>query len=125
MPLRDPDYDLWLLLAQTRHAMSGARQKEVAKYNITGRQAAVLHILNNVGYEATPARIARWLLRQDHTVFEGLKRMEQKGLIRRVKDLKRRNMIRSMRNDGLRKIIRIIIQVIHFVICSVFFILNI
>ena len=90
----DRDYDLWLLIAQVRHAMFQARQKELVKYNITGRQAAVMLITQNIGYKATPSEISRWLLREPHTVTDLLNRMEKKGLLTKTKDLDRKNMIR-------------------------------
>jgi DNA-binding MarR family transcriptional regulator len=47
-----------------------------------------------IGENATPAEISRWLLREPHSVSGILERMEKNGLIKRVKDLERRNMIR-------------------------------
>ncbi len=90
----DQNYNLWTLLAQTREAMFKAGQKELRRYNITGRKAAVLFIIQAIGYEATPAEIARWLFRESHTVSELLNRMEKQGLVRKVKDLDRKNLVR-------------------------------
>jgi hypothetical protein len=38
----DEDYNLWVLLAQTRHALFKVRQKELDQYNLRSRRAAVL-----------------------------------------------------------------------------------
>ena len=45
--------------------------------------------------QATPAAISRQLFWELHSVSEQLTRMEAKGLIRKVRDLGRRNLIRA------------------------------
>ena len=93
-PSTDQDYNLWSLLGLVRHAISKIRRKELDRYKISPTQAAVLFYVEAIGDEATPAKIARWLFREPHSVFETLCRMERQGLVRRVKDLDRKNMIR-------------------------------
>ena len=44
---------------------------------------------------ATPAAISRQLFWELHSVSEQLSRMEAKGLVRKVRDLGRRNLIRA------------------------------
>lgn len=90
----DQYYNLWVLLAQTRHAMFKARRKELTRYNIFARWAAVLFAVQTLGGKATPAEISRWLFRTPHSVSEMLSRMEKSGLVRKVKDLDRKNMVR-------------------------------
>jgi MarR family transcriptional regulator, organic hydroperoxide resistance regulator len=90
------DHELWLLLNQARHAMFRAREKELGHSGISAMQAAVLTTIESIDREipATPAEISRRLLRRAHGVSTLLDRMEKEGLIRRVKDLERRNMVR-------------------------------
>lgn len=57
-------------------------------------QAAVLFIVKAIGERATPAEISRWLFREPHTVFGLLDRMEEQGLVRRLNNLERKNLIR-------------------------------
>jgi len=90
----DPEYELWVLLHQACDAMSRAREDELREIGISKIQAAVLFIIKAIEGPATPAEISRWLFREPHTVFGLLKRMEKQGLVRRAKDLERRNMIR-------------------------------
>jgi len=90
----DPDYNLWLFLAQVRAVMLRARQMEVSRYGITASQASVLFVINALGAKATPAEISRWLFRQSHSVSGILNRMEKQGLARRVKDLGKKNLVR-------------------------------
>ena len=90
----DKDYNLWTLLGLTRDAIQRARQKELAQYNISSRQSAVLFIVRAIGDKATPAEISRWLFRESHSISDLLSRMERQGLVRKVKDLDRKNQVR-------------------------------
>ncbi|MFC1955946.1 MarR family winged helix-turn-helix transcriptional regulator, partial [Chloroflexota bacterium] len=90
----DEYHALWWLVLYTRRAMHKVRTKELSQVGISNEEAAVLlvsHILNS---RATPAEISRWLLREPHSISSLLHRMETKGLVKNVKDLKRKNMIR-------------------------------
>ena len=90
----DQDFRLWVLLHQTRDAIFKAREKELKPYGITTMECGVLFIVEAVGYKATPAEISRWLYREPHSVSVLLSRMEKKGLIKKTKDLERKNLIR-------------------------------
>lgn len=90
----DVDYSLWWLIVHMRRAMYKARAKELFQYGITPEEAAVLFIVKAIGRQATPAEISRWLLREPHSTSGLINRMEKKRLIRKVKDLKRKNMVR-------------------------------
>jgi MarR family transcriptional regulator, organic hydroperoxide resistance regulator len=99
----DQDYNLWVLLRQTRDAMVKARERELEKYGISSIQAAVLFTIQAIGAEATPAEISRRLVREPHSVSGLLNRMERQGLITRVKDLPKRNMVRVVMTDKGRE----------------------
>lgn len=88
------DFTLWVLLLQAKDMVFKVREKELSQYSLSPEQAAVLFIIQTIGETATPADISRWLLRKHHTVSGVLSRMEKKGLLRRTKDLARKNMIR-------------------------------
>jgi DNA-binding MarR family transcriptional regulator len=90
----DRDYDLWVLLNQAQNLMMNARDIELMEYGTTAMQAAVLFITNAVGEETIPAEISRWLLRKPATISGLLDRMEKAGLVERVKDLPRKNLVR-------------------------------
>ena len=99
----DQDYNLWVLLRQTRDAMVKARERELEKVGISSIQAAVLFTIQAIGMEATPAEISRRLVREPHSVSGLLNRMEKQGTIRRVKDLPKRNMVRVEMTDKGRE----------------------
>jgi len=92
--IRNEDFELWVLLRHTVDAMLRARDKELRKTGISRIQSAVLFIVKNMATPATPAAISRRLLREPHSTSELLSRMEKKGLVKKVKDLERRNQVR-------------------------------
>ena len=72
----DKDYELWVLLHQTKDAVYKARDKELMELGISPIMAAVLVIVEAIDGPATPAEISRWLFRESHTVSGLLQRME-------------------------------------------------
>jgi len=90
----DQDFNLWVLLHQTKDAIFKAREKELSQYGITTMEAGVLFIIQAIGDKVTPAEISRWIFREHHTVSALLSRMEKKGLITKVKDVDRKNLWR-------------------------------
>jgi MarR family multiple antibiotic resistance transcriptional regulator len=90
----DSDHDLYLLFTRARYLMYRAREKELQRYNISPEQTQVLFITYVLKKRATPAEISRFLLRQPNTVSAIVDRMEEKGLVEKVRDLNRKNMVR-------------------------------
>ena len=90
----DTDYKVWSLLGQVAHVALRARQKELHQYGIPLMHATVLYVIHAIGDKATPAEISRWLFREPHSVSALLTRMEKDGLVRKVKDLDRKNLVR-------------------------------
>lgn len=85
---------LMVLMAQARDAVMKARRKELTRYHISPCQSAVLYYIQAIGEKAAPAEISRGIFRESHSISEILGRMEKQGLLRRVKDLSRKNMVR-------------------------------
>lgn len=90
----DEDYNLWLLLAQTRDRIMKVRRREMHQYGINPARGAVLFLAHNMGEKATLAEMARQLLRTSHSTSELVTRMEKEGLLRKIKDLDRKNLVR-------------------------------
>jgi DNA-binding MarR family transcriptional regulator len=88
------DYYLWILFSQTWEAISKARNKELLSQDISERRAALLFIIQLIGHDATPVKISRYLFREPHSISELLDRMEAQGLVKKVKDLDRKNQVR-------------------------------
>ena len=97
IPPINPDYQLWMLIAQMREAGYKARKKELHPFGLLPRQAAALgaiQAINAINGWATPAQISRRLFREPHSITELLNRMERVGLIRKTKDLDKKNLVR-------------------------------
>jgi len=90
----DHELELWTLLGQTRLAMLKIRRKELRQLNITASKGFVLTGIKFIGDKATPAQISRWLFLEPHSISELLSTMERDGLIRKVRDLGRRDQLR-------------------------------
>ena len=90
----DDDHKLWWLLTYARRALYKLRSRELFQYGITPEEATVLFIVKAIGRKATPAEISRWTLRESHSISGLLMRMEKKGLINKVKDLDKKNLVR-------------------------------
>jgi DNA-binding MarR family transcriptional regulator len=103
----DPEVDLiylWTMLHQTRDAISRLREKELHKLGISTAIAEVMFTIENIGSEATPTKISRRLLREFHSVSSILSRMEKKGFVKKVNDLKKRNTVRVYLTDKGRQV---------------------
>jgi len=96
--------ELWALLGQASNAMDRAADYEFRKIGVTMMQAAVLFFVKNAKKPVTPSQISRWLFREPHTVSQLLVRMEQQGLIRKTKDLERKNLVRVALTEKGEKI---------------------
>ena len=98
-PLIDEDVRLLTALDHTTIAIIRAREKELSQYGLTYMQAAVLFTIQAVGDKTTPAEISRRLFREPHSVSGLVSRMEKAGLVKKDKDLDRKNLIRVTMTD--------------------------
>ncbi len=99
----DADHDLWMFLTHTRYAIYRAREKELQRYGVSPEQVGILFIVQALGNRATPSEISRFIIRQPHTVSALIERMEKRGLIKRVHDLDKKNLVRVSLTDKGQK----------------------
>jgi len=64
----------------------------------------VLFIVQALGNRATPSEISRFILRQPHTVSALIERMAEKGLVKKMHDLDRKNLVRVSLTEKGQKI---------------------
>jgi DNA-binding MarR family transcriptional regulator len=95
----DDDFKLWSLLNQVNTVMSKARSRELLKFGVTAVEASVLFCVKSGENKVTPAQISQWTLRERHSISAEVTRMEKKGLIKKVKDLRYRNHVRILLTD--------------------------
>jgi DNA-binding MarR family transcriptional regulator len=97
-------WELWWIIVHARNAMNKARRKETSELDIEEQQAAALVVMRSIGHRATPAEIARWLVKEPHSVSTLIKRMEKNGLVKKVRDLEKKNLVRvAMTQKGEQK----------------------
>ena len=106
----DDDYEIWAIMKRLVDCITKIRQKELSEFGVTVRQSGIMFFVASMGDKATPSRLARLTLLEPHTVSELLVRMENHGLIRKVKDLKRKNMVRVELAEKGQKIHREILK---------------
>jgi MarR family transcriptional regulator, organic hydroperoxide resistance regulator len=91
---KEQEYYSWVTLSRTNLAILKVRQKEMLRSGISLAQSSILSIVYTRNNRVTPAEISRELMRNPNTVTELLFSMEKDGLLKRVKDMPRKNMIR-------------------------------
>ncbi|MFC1905330.1 MarR family winged helix-turn-helix transcriptional regulator [Chloroflexota bacterium] len=87
-------FALWVTLWRTANAVHKVRQRELGHRGISFAQSSILSVVHSSKNNITPAQISRQLMRDANTISELLVNMERDGLLKRVKDLPRKNMIR-------------------------------
>jgi len=95
------DMQIWGLIRQVDNAMYRCREKELSGSGCTAVDTAVLYTLKVAPNGITQAEIARLIFREPNTVTILLRKLEKKGLVRRTKDLERKNLVRvTITNKG-------------------------
>ena len=81
-------------LAITYMTLRRARELELDRIGLTIPQAGVLYFLKTSKEPLTPMKLSRLMSRQPHTLSALLTRMEAQGLVKRTKDLHRKDLVR-------------------------------
>jgi len=90
----DKDYTLLTQLLQVADIFVKIRERELLPQNLSATAAEILFLVDAMGEDVTPAKITRMILREPHSTSGILKRMETHGLLKRTKNMERKNMIR-------------------------------
>ena len=106
----DKDYSLWKLLAKTKLALFKARERKMGYY-VHGNQASVLVEIWFQEGQATTSMFTRSIFREIHTVSGLISRMEEKGLITKTQDSKRKNVTRLAVTEKGREMAKEIVQI--------------
>ena len=103
---REAEFFLWVSLWRAAKAILKARQKELHQYKLSPAKTSVLDVVSSHHDRVTPAEMSRELMRDPNTITELLISMEKDGMLRRIKDLPRKNMIRVELTDEGRNVYR-------------------
>ena len=90
----DKDYTLLTQLLQVADIFVKIRERELLPQNLSATAAEILFLVDAMGEDVTPAKITRMILREPHSTSGILKRMETHGLLKRTKNMERKNLIR-------------------------------
>ena len=90
----DEDEETWVLFKLTYKALERARETELQKVGLSMIESGVLLALKGAQEPVTPAKLWRWLYREPHTISGLLSRMEKDGLVRKTRDLGKKNLVR-------------------------------
>jgi len=98
-----PDnYALWVALTRAYYYMHKIREKELHRIGLTVAQSTVLDIIDELDksdIDVILVEISKRLLKAASTTTEIMKRMEVNGLVRRIQDLDRKNIVRIEMTD--------------------------
>ncbi|MDM7999770.1 MAG: MarR family transcriptional regulator [Dehalococcoidia bacterium] len=88
------DEKTWERIFRTSGALYRLREMELDRVGLSLSQAAALYFLKTSPEPLTPMKISRLIHKQPHTTAALLRRMESRGLIKRTRDLHRKNWVR-------------------------------
>ena len=92
--LSESNFDLWHLIGTVHHSLLWARQKELNQYHIPQRQAYILGIIQSLGSKATIFEVAKKVERRSDVISRQAVKMENDGLIKRIKDTPKSSLLR-------------------------------
>ena len=96
---------MWKALLDTRYLISKARRSEIAKYDISSSRAHILFCVQVIGEEATPAKIARYLMVEPQGISKIVNRMVKHGLVEKHDNSGRGRRVRiSLTSTGQRAV---------------------
>jgi DNA-binding MarR family transcriptional regulator len=81
------------LLGRARHFIDKAREKELAPYHISPRQATTLFIIYHLGQKATLAELARQTERGINTLSPQMTILEKDGFVKKVRETPKSNRL--------------------------------
>jgi len=90
----DKNYTILTQLLQVADLFVKIREREMLSQNLSSTAADILFLVNAIGHDVTPAKITRMILREPNSTACILMRMEKQGLIKRTKNMERKNRIR-------------------------------
>jgi DNA-binding MarR family transcriptional regulator len=92
------------LLELTKDTLDKATQKQLRSFNLDISWSAIMSAIEALDDKATPAMIARVIMRKRHTVSYMLNKMEEAGMLKKIRDLDRKNRIRASLTSKGREI---------------------
>ena len=89
-----PEYQIWFALHEVDTGILKAIEKEVRPFQISTPAAGLMYVLQASGEPATLNELSRWLFRRPHSVSELVARLAKQGLVKKIRDPKRKGSVR-------------------------------
>jgi len=89
-----PEYQVWFALHEVDTGILKAIENELRPFQISAPATGLMYVLQASGEPVTLNELSRWLFRRPHSVSELVSRMARQGLVRKVKDQKRKGSVR-------------------------------
>jgi DNA-binding MarR family transcriptional regulator len=105
MNTTESSFELWRLIGRVNHSILVHRQRELRKHNIPVRQLWVLVAITEFGPSATLAKVAKELEREPNVISLQTVIMEKDGLIKRIKNTPKSNLLKLELTEKGRDII--------------------
>ena len=94
MNTTESSFELWRLIGRVNHSILVHRQRELRKHHIPVRQLWVLIAITELGPSATLAKVAKELEREPNVISLQTVIMEKDGLIKRIKNTPKSNLLK-------------------------------
>jgi DNA-binding MarR family transcriptional regulator len=95
-----PEAVLWSIMNGTRFAISKVREIELARFGLSIEQSSILNILSDHGGQTTIKQIVDKTMRQPHSVYTLVNRMQKMGLIVKTKKTRDKEYQIAMTDEG-------------------------
>jgi DNA-binding MarR family transcriptional regulator len=103
----DKANEVRIALFRARDTMLLAWEKECASHGLTYEEARTIFFIKSIGRAATITEVARRTIRRPNSVFYIANRMVKRGLLKKTKDLKQKNLTRVTLTDKGEELFRL------------------
>jgi DNA-binding MarR family transcriptional regulator len=107
MDAAESSFNLWLLIGKVNHSIMLIRQRELNQHHIPVRQTLVLYTIQALGEKATLSEVAKLVEREVHVVSRQAVSMEKDGLIKRIKNTPKSNLLRLELTERGMEVVKI------------------
>ncbi|MFC2062509.1 MarR family winged helix-turn-helix transcriptional regulator [Chloroflexota bacterium] len=87
-------YKAALRIIRVSEYIKGKRRRELSKLNVSLVRGAIIRHIVRLGKKATLSELSRRVIKEPHGISMLVSRMEKEGLVRRIRDLHRKNLVR-------------------------------
>ncbi|MFH2046513.1 MAG: MarR family transcriptional regulator [Pseudomonadota bacterium] len=101
------EYEFFTLMTQVVEGLKKLRERELKPVGISMIQSAVLYVLEEANRPLPPIQIARQVLRDPGSIHQLLDRMEDSGLVKRIRSAKEKRVVHvkiTKKGEELRRI---------------------